>query len=68
MYGAHPLKVFYFLYLGGQGFLGQHIIRLLQQDERVAEIRVLDKEVLTNRIGTIRIYTYIICFQVSFPF
>lgn len=38
-------------YVGGQGFLGQHIIRQLQQDDKVAEIRILDKEIFTNRIG-----------------
>uniref|UniRef100_A0A0P5RFW1 3 beta-hydroxysteroid dehydrogenase type n=1 Tax=Daphnia magna TaxID=35525 RepID=A0A0P5RFW1_9CRUS len=39
------------LVTGGQGFLGQHIIRLLQQDPKVAEIRVIDKKMFTNRIG-----------------
>jgi nucleoside-diphosphate-sugar epimerase len=36
---------------GGQGFLGQHLIRLLQQDDKVREIRVLDIESFNNRIG-----------------
>lgn len=53
-------KLWHFYIEGGQGFLGQHIIRLLQQDERVAEIRVLDKKVLTNRIGTIGVYTWVL--------
>ena len=39
---------------GGQGFLGQHIIRMLQDDDNVKEIRVLDIKPFTNRLGNIR--------------
>lgn len=41
---------------GGQGFLGQHIVRLLQKDDKVAEIRIVDLEPFSNRLGFYSIY------------
>ncbi|XP_066995623.2 3 beta-hydroxysteroid dehydrogenase/Delta 5--_4-isomerase type 1 isoform X2 [Anabrus simplex] len=41
------------LVTGGSGFLGQHIVKLLQeQDYAVKEIRVLDLQPYVNKLGT----------------
>lgn len=37
---------------GGSGFLGQHIVKLLQEkDPKVREIRVLDLKPYVNHLG-----------------
>ena len=36
---------------GGAGFLGQHIVRLLQEKTSVSEIRVFDVKEYQNNIG-----------------
>ena len=36
---------------GGAGFLGQHIVRLLQEKTSVKEIRVFDIKKYTNNLG-----------------
>ena len=38
-------------YSGGSGFLGQHIVKLLQEnDPKVREIRILDLKPYVNRL------------------
>lgn len=40
------------LVTGGAGFLGQHIVKLLQElSDDVSEIRVLDTNSYTNKLG-----------------
>lgn len=38
---------------GGSGFLGQHLVKLIQErDDKVKEIRIVDLLPYTNRIST----------------
>lgn len=40
------------LFLGGAGFLGQHIVRLIEErDPSVKEIRIVDLKPYENRLG-----------------
>lgn len=40
------------LYLGGSGFLGQHIVRLIEErDPTVKEIRIVDLRPYENRLS-----------------
>jgi nucleoside-diphosphate-sugar epimerase len=41
-----------FLFLGGSGFLGQHIVRLIEErDPTVKEIRIVDLRPYENRLS-----------------
>lgn len=41
-----------FFFLGGSGFLGQHIVRVLQErDPLIKEIRILDLIEYENKLG-----------------
>lgn len=42
----------YFILLGGSGFLGQHIVRLIEErDPTVKEIRIVDSVAYENRLS-----------------
>lgn len=42
----------FFCFLGGAGFLGQHIVRLIEErDPTVKEIRIVDLKPYENRLG-----------------
>lgn len=46
------LCVFLLFYLGGSGFLGQHIVRLIEErDPTVKEIRIVDLRPYENRLS-----------------
>jgi nucleoside-diphosphate-sugar epimerase len=46
------LSIYILCFLGGSGFLGQNIVRLLQErDPMVKEIRIVDLRPYKNRLG-----------------
>lgn len=48
-----------FTIVGGSGFLGQHIIKLLQEkDDDVSEIRIIDVQPYKNNLGKLIIYQH----------
>lgn len=56
---------------GGSGFLGQHLVKELQENWRqeVEEIRIIDKRVFNNFLGKFEITCYFLfyLFHVGFP-
>jgi hypothetical protein len=47
--------LFLFSFVGGSGFLGQHIVRLIEErDSTVKEIRIVDLRPYENRLGKYR--------------
>lgn len=45
-------KNFFLLNTGGSGFLGQHLVRILQEkDDLIKEIRIVDLQPYQNRLG-----------------
>jgi hypothetical protein len=50
--GCMQMLLSEYFYAGGSGFLGQHVVKLLQEkDPKVREIRILDLKPYVKRLG-----------------